>query len=153
MANLIPASRMIDMRLTLCFQTRNHNVFHIAELSTNSLGDFVVFWIYDFQTVFHSQTKKEDKSLLDPPEIDAEIGPIRDTDEVVGWIPGVFPSIFQNETGDPYNFKLAKTDLVTWGPHVLRSRGWAAQAHMTFMYWWTNMCQRIKALGPKKWFV
>ena len=24
---------------------------------------------------------------------------------------------------------------------------------MTFMYWWTNMCQRIKALGAKKWFV
>ena len=24
---------------------------------------------------------------------------------------------------------------------------------MTFMYWWTNMCQRFKALGAKKWFV
>ena len=36
---------------------------------------------------------------------------------------------------------------------MLRSRGWAAQAHMTFLYWWTNMCQRIKALGAKKWFV
>jgi hypothetical protein len=28
------------------FQT----VFHTAELSTNSLGDFVVFWDSDFQT-------------------------------------------------------------------------------------------------------
>ena len=91
--------------------------------------------------------------MLDPPEIDDETGPIRDTDEVAGWIPGAFPSIFQNEAGDPYNFKLAKPDLVTWGPHVLRSRGWAAQAHMTFLYWWTNMCQRIKVLGAKKWFV
>ena len=36
---------------------------------------------------------------------------------------------------------------------MLRSRGWAAQAHMTFLYWWTNMCQRIKVLGAKKWFV
>ena len=30
------------------------NVFHPAELSTNSLGDFVVFWNSDFQTVFHT---------------------------------------------------------------------------------------------------
>ena len=36
---------------------------------------------------------------------------------------------------------------------MLRSRGWAAQAHMTFMYWWMNTCQRIKALGSKKWFL
>ena len=89
--------------------------------------------------------------MLDPPEIDDETGPIRDTDEVAGWIPGAFPSIFQNGKGDPYYWKYAKPDLITWGPHVLRSRGWAAQAHMTFLYWWTNMCQRIKALGAKKW--
>ena len=97
--------------------------------------------------------KQDDKPLLDPPEIDAEKGPIRDTDEVAGWIPAAFPSIFQNEKGDPYNFKLEKPDLCTWGPHILRSRGWAGQAHMTFMYWWMNTCQRIKALGAKKWFV
>ena len=24
---------------------------------------------------------------------------------------------------------------------------------MTFMYWWMNTCQRIKALGAKKWFL
>ena len=48
---------------------------------------------------------------------------------------------------------MATADVVTRGPHVLRSRGWAAQAHMTFMYSWTNMCQRIKALGAKKWYV
>ena len=24
---------------------------------------------------------------------------------------------------------------------------------MTFMYWWMNTCQRIKALGSKKWFL
>jgi hypothetical protein len=79
------------------------------------------------------QRRKEDKHLLHPPEIDDETGPIQDTDELAGWITGAFPSIFQNETGDPYNFKLAKADLVTLGPHMLHSRGWSAQAHMTFM--------------------
>ena len=59
----------------------------------------------------------------------------------------------KNETGDPYNFTLAKPDLLTWGPHILRSKGWRAQAHMTFMYWWMNTCQRIKALSARKWFV
>ena len=34
------------------------------------------------------QRRKDDKPLLDPPEIDDEAGPIRDTDEVAGWIPG-----------------------------------------------------------------
>ena len=43
--------------------------------------------------------------MLGPPEIDDEAGPIWDTDEVVGWIRGAFPSIFQIEAGDPYNFK------------------------------------------------
>ena len=81
------------------------------------------------------QRRKDDKPLLHPPEIDDETGPIRDTDEVAGWITGASPSIFQNETGDPCNFKLAKTDLVTWGPHVLRSRGWSAQAYMIYNYY------------------
>ena len=34
--------------------------------------------------------------------------PMWHTDEVVGSIPGVFPSIFQNETGDLCNFKFVK---------------------------------------------
>ena len=109
--------------------------------------------VEEAQSSATGQKRKDDKPLLHPPEIDDETGPIRDTGEVTGWITGAFPSIFQKETGDPYNFKLSKTDLATWGPHVLRSRGWSAQAHMTFMYWWTNMCQRIRALGAKKWFV
>ena len=29
-------------------------VFHTQKLSTNSLGDFVLFWNYDIQTVFHA---------------------------------------------------------------------------------------------------
>ena len=33
---------------------RRRLVFHTAELSTNSLGDFVVFWDSDFQIVFHT---------------------------------------------------------------------------------------------------
>ena len=87
---------------------------------------------------------------MDPPEFGERI---RDTDKEKFWIPGAFPTIFQNETGDPYNYVDKEPDLVTWGPHILRSRGWAAQAHMTFMYWWMNMTQRIKALSAKKWFV
>ena len=100
-----------------------------------------------------AKRNKGDKPLVNPPTIDEERGPIKDTDEVAGWIPGAFPGIFQNEKGDPYNWELAKPDLVTWGPHVLRSRGWWAQRHMDFLYWWMNMCQRMKALGAKKWLV
>ena len=106
----------------------------------------------DVDSMGMGQNAKDDKPLLDPPEIDEECR-IRDTEETPHWIPGAFPSIFQNETGDPYNYLHKKPDLLVWGPHVLRSRGWAAQAHMTFMYWWMNMCQRFKALGAKKWFV
>ena len=62
-------------------------------------------------------------------------------------------SHFQNQTGDPYNHVDREVDLNTWGPHILRSKGWAAQAHMTFMYWWMNMVQRHKALSAKKWYV
>ena len=78
---------------------------------------------------------------------------VRDYEKKPYWIPGAFPTIFQNETGDPYNAPLKDVDLVTWGPHVLRSRGWIAQAHMTFMYWWMNMIQRFQALSAKKWYV
>ena len=91
-----------------------------------------------------------DKPVLEPPDFGERI---RDTDKQPFWIPGAFPTIFQNETGDPYNYLLKEVDLVTWGPHVLRSKGWYAQAHMTFMYWWMNMIQRIQALSAKKWYV
>ena len=89
----------------------------------------------------------DDKPLVDPPEFDDRVG---DTDRLPYWIPGTFPTLFQNETGDPYNCTEKEVDFVTWGPHVMRSRGWHAQAHMTFMYWWLNMVQRIKALSAKK---
>ena len=90
------------------------------------------------------------KPLVEPPEFGERV---RDTDKVPFWIPGAFPTIFQNETGDPYNYVNKEVDLNTWGPHVMRSKGWHAQAHMTFMYWWMNMIHRIKALGAKKWYV
>ena len=55
--------------------------------------------------------------------------------------------------GRPHNWVNKEVELETWGPHVLRSKGWIAQAHMTFMYWWINMLHRIRALSSKKWFV
>ena len=91
-----------------------------------------------------------DQPLVDPPPLGDRI---RDTEKEAFWIPGAFPTIFQNEKGDPYDWKLKEPDLVKWGPHILRSKGWAAQTHMTFMYWWMNMIQRIQALSAKKWYV
>ena len=61
--------------------------------------------------------------------------------------------MFQNETGDPFNYVLKEPKLETWGPHILRSRGWWAQTHMTFMYWWMNLLQRFQTLSAKKWYV
>jgi hypothetical protein len=98
----------------------------------------------------HNLRPPPDRPLVDPPEFAALI---KDTDKQPYWIPGAFPTIFQNETGDPYNYALKEVDLTTWGPHVLRSKGWHAQAHMTFMYWWMNMMQRIQALSAKKWYI
>lgn len=91
-----------------------------------------------------------DKPLADPPEFGDRIN---DTAKEPYWIPGAFPTIFQNETGDPYNYRDKEVDLQSWGPHILRSKGWVAQAHMTFMYWWMNTLQRMKALSAKKWYV
>ena len=112
---------------------------------------------YDLQGVRESSSMAQaasasvdGKPLVDPPEFSDRI---RDTDKEPYWIPGAFPTIFQNETGDPHNYVLKEPDLTTWGPHIMRSRGWVAQAHMTFMYWWMNMVQRIKVLSAKNWFV
>ena len=88
--------------------------------------------------------------MVDPPVLGERV---RDTEKLPHWIPGAFPTIFQNESGDPYNYAEYEIDLNHWGPHILRSKGWAAQAHMTFMYWWTNMMQRFHVLSAKKWFV
>ena len=43
--------------------------------------------------------------------------------------------------------------MLSWGPHIMRSRGWHAQAHMTFCYWWLSMVQRSQALSAKKCYV
>ena len=88
--------------------------------------------------------------MVDPPVLGERV---RDTEKLPHCIPGAFPTIFQNECGDPYNYAEYEIDLNQWGPHILRSKGWAAQAHMTFMYWWTNMMQRFHVLSAKKWFV
>ena len=90
------------------------------------------------------------KPLVEAPEFGDRV---RDTDKEPYWIPGAFPTIFQNETGDLHNYVLKEPDLLTWGPHIMRSRGWHAQAHMTFCYWWLNMVQRSQALSAKKWYV
>ena len=60
------------------------------------------------------------KPLVEAPEFGDRI---RDTDKVPYWIPGTHPTIFQNETGGSYNYILKEPDLMTWGPHVMRSRG------------------------------
>ena len=90
------------------------------------------------------------KPLVEAPEFADRV---RDTDKEPYWIPGAFPTIFQNETGDLHNHPLKETDILTWGPHIMRSRGWHAQAHMTFCYWWLNMVQRTQVLSAKKWYV
>jgi len=90
------------------------------------------------------------KPLVEAPEFGDRV---RDTDKEPYWIPGAFPSIFQNETGDLHNYEIKEPDMLTWGPHVMRSRGWHAQAHMTFCYWWLNMLQRTQVLSAKKWYV
>ncbi len=97
------------------------------------------------------QSAPRDRPLVDPPEFGDRVKDLYNKDP--HWIPGAFPTIFQNETGDPYNAPEAHVDLVPWGPHVMRSKGWAAQAHTTFMYWWMNFVQRIKVLSAKKWYV
>ena len=95
-------------------------------------------------------TDARDRPLVDAPEFHEQV---RDTDREAFWIPGAFPTIFQNETGDPYYYENREVDLASWGPHVLRSKGWHAQSHMTFMCWRINMLQRINVLSEKKWYV
>ena len=92
----------------------------------------------------------DSKPLVDAPEFGDRV---RDTDKEPFWIPGAFPTLFQNETGDLHNYVAKEPDVVSWGPHIMRARGWHAQAHMTFSYWWLNMVQRYQALSAKKWFV
>ena len=90
------------------------------------------------------------KPLVEAPEFGDRV---RDTDKEPYWIPGAFPTIFQNQTGDLHNYVLKEPDMATWGPHIMRARGWHAQAHMTFSYWWLNMVQRTQVLSAKKWYV
>ena len=86
------------------------------------------------------------KPLVEAPEFADRV---RDTDKDPYWIPGAFPTIFQNQTGDLHNYFEKEPDMLTWGPHIMRSRGWHAQAHMTFSYWWLNMVQRTQVLSAK----
>ena len=51
------------------------------------------------------------RPLVDPPEFGDRV---RDTDRQPFWIPGAFPTIFQNETGDPYAAPKKEVDLVLW---------------------------------------
>ena len=70
-----------------------------------------------------------DTPCVDPPEVEHVI---RDTAKVPFWIPGAFPTIFQNETGDPHTYILKEPDLTTWWQHVMRSCGWYTQGHTAF---------------------
>ena len=72
------------------------------------------------------QVKRQSKAvpLVDPPEFGERVQDLYNKDPY--WIPAAFPTILQNETGDPYNAPLRPVDLTTWGPHVMRSRGWDA---------------------------
>ena len=64
------------------------------------------------------------KPLVEAPEFGDRV---RDTDKEAYWIPGAFPNIFQNQTGDLHNYYDKEPDMLTWGPHIMRSRGWYAQ--------------------------
>ena len=77
------------------------------------------------QAASKTQRSTSDIPLVDPPEFGERVQDIHNQDPY--WIPGAFPTVFQNETGDPYNAPLRPVDLLTWGPHALRSRGWCAQ--------------------------
>ena len=52
------------------------------------------------------------KPLVNPPEFGDRIN---DTAKEPYWIPGAFPTILQNENGDPFNYVLKEPDLLTWG--------------------------------------
>ena len=86
--------------------------------------------------------RSTDRRLVDPPDFGDRI---RGTDKEPFWIPGAFPIRSRNETGNPYEAPVKEVDFVLCGPHVLRSRGWHAHAHVTFMYWWMNLIQRFNA--------
>ena len=90
------------------------------------------------------------KPLVEPPEFGERI---KDTEREPYWVPGAFPTIFQNETGDPFNYVEKEVDFDQWGPHVCWSRGWHAQTHPTFNFWWLNTSRRKAALSAKKWYL
>ena len=99
-------------------------------------------------TTDNAKTALGGKPLVDAPEFGDRV---RDTDQQAHWIPGTFPTIFQNQHGDLHNYVLKQPEMSSWGPHIMRSWGWHAQAHTTFCYWWLNMLQRYHALSAKKW--
>ena len=134
---------------------RAHKIKEVMELQQEWENDMSC---KNTEKAFHTLTRlrlarlrlRKDKPMVNPPEL-SDI--IRDTDKEPYWIPGAFPTIFQNETGDPYNYYYKEPDLQLWGPHIMMSKGWAAQAHPTFLYWWLNMIQRRNANAAKKWFI
>ena len=107
-------------------------------------------WIYLRDLRRAQRRLQNDKPLVNAPELGDRI---KDTQKEPYWIPGIFPTIFQNETGDPFNYYMKEPDLQLWGPHVMMSKGWVAQEHPTFMYWWLNTIQRRNAMAAKKWFI
>ena len=49
--------------------------------------------------------------LVEAPEFGDRV---RDTDKERYWIPGAFPTIFQNEMGDLHNYVMKEPDMLTW---------------------------------------
>ena len=58
------------------------------------------------------------KPLVEPPEF-ADC--VRDTDKEPFWIPGAFPAIFKNGTGDLPHHMYKEPEMRSWNPHVMRS--------------------------------
>ena len=59
-----------------------------------------------------TRQRAADKPLVEAPELGERI---KDTDREPHWVPGAYPTIFQNETGDPFNHVIKGGRFKTMG--------------------------------------